>query len=309
MATCKYVRGELKIDRWLTTGPDGTNMPTVESIRTSDGRDLCIEQAGDPLGRPIVILFGTPSSRLVPFRPHGQCASQLGARLISYDRPGYGGSSIQPGRRVRDAATDVQTIADAFGIDQLAVWGFSGGGPHALACAALLPTRVVAAVILASPGPDSSAGRSQPSDEAALMLSDPVAARANYQRQRQLMLHVTPDQLAQRWRAGAPGMDEQAIVDFVEFRVATYRSGLGPGIDGWWDDDYAILQPWGFDLATISQPVLLRHGDQDLNVPFQQATALAAQLPNVQTDYTNDNHLSLICQDPAGDFSWLLSHF
>jgi pimeloyl-ACP methyl ester carboxylesterase len=281
----------------------------VEStIRTSDGRVLCVEQGGDLGGRPIVIHNGAPSSRLL-FPPHVQRAAAMGVRLISYDRPGYGGSTAQHERRVCDAAADVGAIAHALGIERLGVWGFSSGGPHALACAALLPDLVAAVVVLASVGPEYLAGQDQESiDEVGLMRSDPATARATFDKERLELLHLTADDLGDSLRAQRPAIDEQTIGEFAAYRMATYQSGLGAGSDGWWDDIFAFLLPWGFDLATISPPVLLRHGHRDLSVPIEHAASLAHRLPQLRIEYTEDDHVSLFCRDRADDFSWLL-HF
>ena len=133
---------------------------TQRTARTPDGRTLAIEEAGDPGGRPVLVHNGTPNSRHL-YAPAAADAAARGLRLIGYDRPGYGGSTPQPGRSVADCAADVRAICAELGIDRLAMWGVSGGGPHLLACAALLPDLVPAAASLASlapPGPRVSTG-------------------------------------------------------------------------------------------------------------------------------------------------------
>jgi pimeloyl-ACP methyl ester carboxylesterase len=114
-----------------------------------DGRALKVLEDGDRLGRPVLVHNGMPNSRLL-FAGDVESARKYGIRLISYDRPGYGGSTRQPGRTVADCAEDVRAIAAALGLDRLAVWGVSGGGPHAIACAALLPDLVACVGVLAS---------------------------------------------------------------------------------------------------------------------------------------------------------------
>ncbi len=116
-------------------------------MKTPDGRHLSTQTYGDPDGKPVFLLHGTPGSRLGP-HPRGTVLHRLGVRLIAFDRPGYGDSDRFQGRRVADAATDVLAIADAFGLDKFAVVGRSGGGPHALACAALLPDRLTKVAVL-----------------------------------------------------------------------------------------------------------------------------------------------------------------
>lgn len=144
-----------------------------------DGRALQVLEAGDRNGRPVLVNNGTPNSRLL-FGPMVARAERQGIRLISYDRPGWAGSAPQPGRTVADCAADVRAVATALGIERLAVWGISGGGPHALACAALLPDLVPAVAVLAScapwnaPGLDYFAGMGQLNvDDMLLQLNDP----------------------------------------------------------------------------------------------------------------------------------------
>src|SRR5580692_750776 len=127
------------------------------TVQTSDGRTLAVEDSGDPAGRPVLVHNGTPNSRHL-YGPHSRDAAERGLRLISYDRPGYGGSSAQPGRSVADCADDVRAVCAELDIDRLAMWGISGGGPHLLACAALLPDLVIAAASLASLAPFDAAG-------------------------------------------------------------------------------------------------------------------------------------------------------
>ena len=127
------------------------------TVKTPDGRQLATQLDGDPEGRPIFLLHGTPGSRLGP-RPRSAVLHRLGVQLISFDRPGYGESDRLEGRRVADAAADVLAIADAYGLDRFAVVGRSGGGPHALACAALLPDRLTRAAVLVGIAPRGAEG-------------------------------------------------------------------------------------------------------------------------------------------------------
>jgi len=127
------------------------------TISTENGHKIRIIEAGQPNGIPVLVHNGTPGSRLL-YHPWVKDAESRGIRLISYDRPGYGGSTSKPGRTVASAADDVAAIAKELKLSRLSVWGVSGGGPHALACAALLPNLVVAAAALASPAPYQADG-------------------------------------------------------------------------------------------------------------------------------------------------------
>jgi pimeloyl-ACP methyl ester carboxylesterase len=171
-------------------------------VPTPDGRTLAVEDAGDLGGRPVMVHGGTPGGRRLYGRTVAD-ATARGLRLISYDRPGYGDSTPQPGRSMADCAADARVICEALGIDRLAMWGLSGGGPHLLACAALLPDLVTAAASLCSPAPydaeglDWMAGFSQDAvDEVQLMFTDETAARALFEKGREDMLAASPAELA-----------------------------------------------------------------------------------------------------------------
>src|SRR6266571_5868975 len=166
-------------------------------IQTADGRLLRVEIAGDRRGRPMLMHHGTPGSGH-PSERHVADAAERGICLIGYDRPGYGGSTAQPGRMVADCAADVKAIANELGFDRIGVWGPSGGGPPALACAALLPELVVGVVSLASPAPydapglDYFGGMGQENiDDIELTLTDEPRARERAAEDRRQMLAVT----------------------------------------------------------------------------------------------------------------------
>src|SRR3989440_8578904 len=159
-------------------------------VLTADDRTLLVLERGHRDGHPVLVHNGTPNSRLMFDRDVGR-ARDMEIRLISYDRPGYGGSSGQPGRTVGDCAEDVRAIAAALGIERLAVWGISGGGPHALACAALLGDLVPAVAALASPAPWGAAGLDYfdgmgelNAEDIRLVLSDPASGRAKCEAER-----------------------------------------------------------------------------------------------------------------------------
>jgi pimeloyl-ACP methyl ester carboxylesterase len=289
---------------------------TTTIVPTPDGRELCVESGGDPAGRPVLVHHGTPGGRLLA-EPQLQDAQRQGVHLIGYDRPGYGGSTAQPGRRVADCADDVRAIAAAFGLDRLAVWGISGGGPHALACAALLPDLVCAVASLASVAPygadglDYFTGMGQENvDDTKLLLDDPAAARRKLVTDREELLQVTPDQIVQAWSTLVSPADAAVLTgDFAAYLVASMKDGLAPGDQGWWDDGRAHVGPWGFAFDAIAIPVQLWHGTHDKFVPFQHGQWLAAQIPGVDAHLTDtDGHLTLMERLPAIN-QWLLQHF
>jgi len=126
-------------------------------VRLAGGRVLRVLDVGAAKRPTVVFCNGTPTSRLVP-DPWLDAVTAAGMRLLSYDRPGYGGSTPQLGRRVADVSTDAAAIADKLGIGRFAPWGVGGGSPHALACAALLPGRVVAAAAVEPLAPYDAPG-------------------------------------------------------------------------------------------------------------------------------------------------------
>ena len=250
------------------------------TVRTSDGRTLVVEDAGDPAGRPVLVHLGTPDSRHL-YGPWVADAAGRGLRLICYDRPGYGGSTPQPGRSIADCAGDVRAICAALGIDRLAMWGWSGGGAHVLACAALLPDLVAAAASLASLAPSGAEGLDyfvgmgqDNADAYRLLLTDEDAARANTDKDREGFLAASASDVAQVFASMSAPVDAavmQGQSEMAAWMADAIQDGLAPGSQGWWDDDRAHLEPWGFELTDITVPVLLLHGRQDNSFPSGMA--------------------------------------
>lgn len=178
-----------------------------------------------------------------------------------------------------DCAEDVRGIAAALEVEHLAVWGISGGGPHAIACAALLPDLVPAVAVLAASAPweasglDYFAGMGELNvEDMQLLLNDPGAARAKCEQDRLEMLELTPGTLNEYLRTLLAPVDAEVLTgELAQYLIDSTRSGLAPGSEGWWEDDVALLAPWGFDLSQIRTPVLLLHGRQDRFVPFAHA--------------------------------------
>jgi pimeloyl-ACP methyl ester carboxylesterase len=269
------------------------------TVRTPDGRVLAVQESGDPAGSPVLVHNGTPMSRHL-YGPNVADAAERGLRLISYDRPGYGGSTPQPGRAVADCAADVRAICAALEIGKLAMWGLSGGGPHVLACAALLPDLVTAAAALASFAPHGAEGLDWFDDMTAadayrLALTDPDAVRASLDEGREEELAMTASSLAGLLAPFLSAADVAVLRgELAEYMIRTNHEALAPGSQGWWDDSYGLIRPWGFDLADISVPVLLLHGRQDKFVPFAHGQWLAAHIPGVEARLLDDDgHLTL----------------
>ncbi|MHA5051348.1 alpha/beta fold hydrolase [Streptomyces sp. SD15] len=257
-----------------------------DQVRTADGRLLRVDVSGDPSGRPVFLLHGTPGSRIGP-RPRPMFLYQRGTRLISYDRPGYGGSDRRPGRRVVDVVQDVAAVADAFEVERFAVVGRSGGGPHALACAALLPERVTRAAALVGLAPrdaeglDWFAGMAQSNiSEFRTAFTDPERFEAGLI-PRSAAIRRNPARLLDELRCDLTDDDRQIVSDtgIRSMLLRNYQEALRTSPYGWIDDVLALTGHWGFDLAEIRVPVLLWHGAMDAFSPASHASWLAERIP------------------------------
>jgi pimeloyl-ACP methyl ester carboxylesterase len=286
------------------------------NISAPGGRTLRISEEGDPAGLPIVWLHGSPGSRLIDAATAAR-AREKGIRLIGYDRPGYGGSDRHPGRNVADCAADVRAIATALGIERLAVWGISGGGPHAAACAALLEDLVPAVAVLGSIAPygapklDYFAGMGELNvEDMQLQLEDPVASRARGQEERRDLLSADLEGMMERWQSLLAPVDAEALTSEVGAAVlAQIQEGLRPSDEGWWDDGVAHLGDWGFGLTQIRRPVLVVHGRHDRFVPFSHGEWLAGAIPGAEPMLLEDEgHISLQTRRLDEVEDWLLGH-
>ncbi len=260
----------------------------TQVVTAADGRALAVDSIGAPDGKPVFLLHGTPGSRHGP-RPRGVVLQRLGVRLICYDRPGYGGSSRRPGRTVSDSADDVSAIADALGLGAFGVVGRSGGGPHALACAALLPGRVERAAVLVGLAPadapdlDWFAGMTRSNVEEYTSADvDASAVEADLAERTDHILH-DPEYLLRFLLPELTSSDRRVIEDVGIRRllIDTYAEALRRGPDGWIDDVLGARRPWKFELSDISVPVLLWHGADDMFSPVEHTRWLADQIAHV----------------------------
>ncbi|HEY3870779.1 MAG TPA: alpha/beta hydrolase [Actinocrinis sp.] len=261
-------------------------------------RELAVECSGAAEGGvPVFLLHGTPGSRIGP-RPRGIVLERMGVRLISYDRPGYGHSTRAPGRKVVDACKDVLAIADHLKIERFCVVGRSGGGPHALACAASARDRVVGAAVLVSVAPadasgldwldgmtDLNADSYQQVDRLLAKeggrggLLEGLDARA-------LLMAEDPDSLVRFLLPDLAASDRRIVEDpaMRELLVDTYAEAVREGSGGWIDDALALRRPWGFKIADVECPVLLWHGDDDRFSPAAHTRWLYEQLRSTRVD-------------------------
>lgn len=226
-----------------------------------------------------------------------------GVRLLTYDRPGYGDSTRRPGRSVADCAADVAALADAQGWARFGVWGASGGGPHVLACATLLPDRVTRCAALVSTAPylpeGSTGGQGLTGKDwfagmSAGNVAEFTAALQGEPAYRPLVQRLGREAMAmyEKGEAAVPPGYDLPESDLAEWRRLRAKDSPGrlertramwlDGVDGWIDDILAVIRPWGVDLTTVQVPVTIWYGPDDVLVPRHHAEWLIAHVPGAQ---------------------------
>jgi pimeloyl-ACP methyl ester carboxylesterase len=263
-----------------------------------DGRDVAYAEWGTPSGQPVLLFHGAPGSRL--FCPNYEATKSSGARLITIDRPGYGGSDHQPGRTLLGWAKDVATLVDALHLDTFAVVGFSAGGAYALACAVALKERVTSVGIAGGAGASfDEAPHLYDEDDTALAL----VAREDLERAAQIAMSNewivamarTPESLFQEDLTPEGDMwlfkDSETLTEFEE----VVRVGMRQGTTGLAWDYFAHDAPWGFNLESVRPPTYIWHGKQDLLESAQAVHFAAQRIPNCTvTTWPQDGHLGVM---------------
>jgi len=276
---------------------------TALTVQTSDGRDLEVLVAGPDDGDVLVFHHGTPGAALFP-PGLVDAAAERGLRSVVHSRPGYGDSSPKPGRSVADVASDTAAVLDALGADPFRTLGWSGGGPHALACAALLPGRCLAAGMVAGVAPYDLVGHhTWLAGMGADNVTEFSAATAGREAMEEFLAGFDRSEITRAGILASIGtlfspVDVEAFSgEMADFMVDGMHRGVLRGTDGWRDDDLAFVQPWGFDLAAIEVPVVLWQGREDKMVPFAHGEWLAAHLPGARVRLSDDQgHVSLMAR-------------
>ncbi len=277
-------------------------MTAETDLCLDDGRTLHVYDTGPPDAALAVFWHhGTPNTGTPP-EPLFGAAAERGIRWISHDRPGYGSSAPQPGRDIAAVAADVAAIADAFGLGSFAVMGHSGGGPHALACTALLPGRVLAAAAISGPAPFRADGLDWfagmvPSGQAQMRAA--AAGRAAYEKYLETAGY-DPEMFT--------AADHAALAGQWAWLARIAGEAIEGGPEGMVEDELATTAPWGFAVDQISEPVLIVHGGQDRTVPASHGAWLARHgRPAELWMRPDDGHVSVLVSSAVPALDWLVS--
>jgi pimeloyl-ACP methyl ester carboxylesterase len=271
-------------------------------VKLQDGRTLEYVVGGPADGLPLVFHHGTPGAAVL-FPPMTDAAARHGLRTVMYSRAGYAGSTARPGRSVSDVAGDIAALMDALDADAFVTLGWSGGGPHALATAALLPDRCRAAATIAGVAPyaaeglDWLAGMGQENlDEMGAAVAGEEPLTAYLEKEAPGLARVSGAEIAAALGDLVSDVDKQALTGaFADYLAESFHASVSTGIAGWRDDDLAFVGEWGFPLDSFRVPVAIWQGAQDRMVPFDHGRWLAAHVSGSHVHLEADEgHLSLI---------------
>ncbi len=275
--------------------------PKLEgNIAVGEGRQIGFAEFGNPQGRAVFWLHGTPGARRQIPTEARSFAARKNIRLIGIDRPGIGSSTPYQYENVLGFTDDLRTIADTLGIDRFAVIGLSGGGPYTLAAAAAMPDRVVLAAVLGGVAPlIGEDGISSGLMELAKIVR-PIIEVAD-----------TPI----RWVAGSvikligpfgsPALDLYARIspdgdrnllsrpEFKAMFLDDLLNGSRKQLAAPFADIVVFARDWGFRLEDIAVPVRWWHGDADHIVPYAHGQHAVARIADAEM-YTlpGESHLA-----------------
>jgi pimeloyl-ACP methyl ester carboxylesterase len=252
------------------------------TVTLRDGRELAVAVSGPSGGVPLLYHHGTPGCLIQPAASQEECARR-GLRFLTYSRAGAQDSTRNPGRTVADVAADMEDVLDALGADRCLVAGKSGGGPHALATAALLPERVAAVISIAGCRPYGDGfleGMGADNiEEFELALQGEEALRPFVMKHREALKDADAEALVRDLATLLPEIDRQVLTSDVGADAVAGMIGGVQVPDAWIDDDLAFTRDWGFDLGAIAVPTYIWQGSEDKMVPFHHGEWLAAHLP------------------------------
>ena len=287
---------------------------TAQTTKASDGRTIMFAEWGDLDGKPVFSLHGTPGCRLNR-HPNEDLVRSTGARIITYDRAGYGGSDRHRGRVVTDCVGDVVAIADALGIDRFAVTGGSGGGPHALAVAALLGDRVTRAICAVGVAPYEALGDDwlvgmDPENVKefgwALEGEERLAIELGQEDEKiRQIVAVDPSRILDQFDLPPEDKAVLAREDFAEVLREGALEQTRNGVWGWVDDDLCFTLPWGFDPSTITVETQVCYGTADVLVPSAHGDWIARTVPGAVVKLSDLGHMGDPDADLIEETAWL----
>ncbi len=287
-------------------------------IEARDGRKLDALISGDVNSDiALVCHHGTPSDSSI-WSDWIDDAKNHNLKLVSISRPGYSYSDRKPGRIVSDVVEDVEDVLNEIGIDKFVTVGWSGGGPHALACAALMPKRCITASILAGVGPHGEPDLDSMTDmgpenieHKKITLQGEEALREWAEINATQWITIADKDLAEALGGLVPEIDVIALNEQGQAKIwaSSIRRALKDGIDGYIDDSLLFCEYWGFSPKNISIPVTIWQGDLDLMVPFKHAEWLIKHIPNAKAKLEyGHGHISLISEKKSEIIDDLISH-
>lgn len=260
-------------------------------LQLRDGRRLAYTEHGDLAGKPILFIHGNPGSRYVR-HPDETIAQELGVRIITPDRPGYGLSDFQPGRRLVDYPDDIAQLMDSLAINQFAVLGVSAGGPYAAACAYKLAQRITRTALVSSAAPldrENAYEDVPPSLRTAFQLVKNLPGwlcRFILWQQNQKQNRDPERSLAERAQILSPADQNLLARPEIKAQVLGYRKEAArQGMKGTLREMQILSSPWGFPLEAIRGEVHIWHWETDLFVPIQMGRYLAQQIPNAHSHF------------------------
>jgi pimeloyl-ACP methyl ester carboxylesterase len=278
-------------------------MVDMGTVSLRDGRNLEYLVEGDGDGFPLVFHHGTPGSGVSDPQVSRACQAQ-GLALVHYTRAGYGGSTPRPDRTVADVADDISDLLGHLGHERFVTLGWSGGGPHSLACAARLSGQCLAAATGAGAAPyepdgdlDFMEGMGPENiTEFGKALDGREELEPYLEKEAAKLAAATPEELGDALGGLVPAVDKAHVTgEFAQHLHASLGRAISPGIEGWAEDDLAFVRPWGFALEDITEvPVAVWQGKQDLMVPITHGLHLADRIPTARPHlYDDEGHLSL----------------
>lgn len=265
-----------------------------------DGREMAWRWWGEPDGKPVLRIQGTPASRMYR-NPDSSVQRDLGVRYLMIDRPGYGGSTRKKGRGIADVADDLAEVVRAHGIERIPAMGTSGGGPHVLALAARHPELVAAATVVVGGTP------LEPDEVSRLVgvnAQGYAAAERGWHDLYELLVEIRERLLGAEGMAGvlkdAPESDRRLMANPAWERIEreNLAETLKQGAEGWTDESFAMHGDFDFDPSKIHTSVTWWHGDDDKNAPLSAARRIVAKIPHVKLHvWHGEGHFASITHD------------